>query len=99
MEGSHSSHIPNKVAKNVGILSRIYLLPRNILINLYYIPSYTLIPDLLYNIVWASNYQTRLRRLVILQKRAIRVVAGASYNAHTKQIFEDFKHLTNSSDN
>src|SRR6218665_3751176 len=59
--------------------------------NLYYSLVH---PYLIYcNIVWASNYQTRLRRLVILQKRAIRVVAGASYNAHTKQIFKDFSIL------
>ena len=47
----HIAHISNKIAKNVGILSRIsYLLPRNIISNLYY----SLIqPYLVYcNIVW-----------------------------------------------
>src|SRR6218665_2615019 len=83
------AHISNKIAKNVGILSRIsYLLPLNILKNL----CYSLIhPCLIYcNIVWASNYQTRLRRLVLLQNTAVYIVAGALYNAHTKQIFKHF---------
>ena len=39
------------------------------------------------NVVWASNYEFRLSRLVIFQKRAIRVVAKASSREHTGQIF------------
>jgi len=88
----HITQISNKIAKNVGILSRIsYLLPRNIISNLYY----SLIqPYLIYcNIVWASNYQTRLMRLHILQKRAVRIIAGVPYNSHTSQIFQDLRVL------
>ena len=88
----HIAHISNKVAKNVGIFSRIsYLLPRNTLNNLYY--SLIHLYLIYCNIGWASNYLTRLRKLVILQKGAIRVVAGVFYNAHTKQIFKDLRIL------
>jgi hypothetical protein len=84
----HIAHISNKIAKNVGILSRIsYLLPRNIISNLYYSLIH---PYLVYcNIAWASNYQTRLMRLHILQKRAIRIIARAPYNTHSRQIFKN----------
>src|SRR6218665_2595412 len=67
--------IASKVAKTVGILSRIsYLLPSSIRINLYYTMIH---PYLAYcNLVWASNYQTRLKRLTVLQNRTSRVFIG-----------------------
>ena len=40
------------------------------------------------NIVWASTYKTNLRRLVILQKRIIRI-NKSHFNAHTDPIFKD----------
>ena len=67
--------IASKVAKNIGILYRIsYLLPSSIRINLYYTMIH---PYLAYcNLVWPSNYQARLKRLIVLQNRAIRVIIG-----------------------
>ena len=41
------------------------------------------------NIVWASTYKTNLRRLVILQKRIIRIINKSHFNAHTDPIFKD----------
>ena len=35
------------------------------------------------NIVWASTYKTNLRRLVILQKRIIRIINKSHFNSHT----------------
>jgi len=88
----HIKNISTKIAKNIGILSRIsYLLPRNILINLYYSLIY---PYLAYcNIAWASTYHSRLKRLIVLQKRAVRIIAGSSFNSHTNPIFHDFNIL------
>ena len=34
------------------------------------------------NTVWASTYKTNLRRLVILQKRIIRIINKSHFNAH-----------------
>ena len=61
----HIKNISTKIAKNIGILSRIsYLLPCNILINLYYSLIY---PYLAYcNIAWGSTYHSRLKRLIVL---------------------------------
>src|SRR6218665_1366046 len=58
----HISQISIKLAKNIGIISRIsYKLPTHILINLYYSLVY---PYIAYcNMVWASNYKSRLVRL------------------------------------
>jgi len=79
----HIKIIANKLAKNVGIVRKIsHLLSPKILTNLYY----TLIdPD--GNIVWASNYESRIKRLTLLQRKMIRMVAGDSFYARTENRF------------
>ena len=88
----HIHNIAIKIAKNVGILARTsYLLPQPIRMKLYYSLVY---PYLTYcNLIWASTYDTRLNRLVILQKRAIRIVAGARPREHTAPLFSILKLL------
>src|SRR6218665_1587269 len=88
----HIKNIANKIAKNVGIIARSsHLLPLTIRIKLYYS---LIFPYLSYcNVVWATNYESRLSRLVILQKRAIRVVARVSSRKHTGPIFSRLKIL------
>src|SRR6218665_1368430 len=85
----HILQISIKLGKDIGILSRIsYKVPAHTLINLpvYYSLVY---PYIAYcNMVWASNYKTRLARLVIiLQKRAVRLVTKSCYGCHTKELF------------
>jgi len=82
----HIKCISSKIAKNTGIIARTaYLLPPSVRIKLYYTLVY---PYLAYcNLIWASTYTTRLHRLIILQKRVIRIVAGAAYGSHTAPLF------------
>ena len=40
------------------------------------------------NLVWGSTYKTNLQRIIILQKRVIRMVNKSYYNAHTESIFK-----------
>ncbi len=89
---THIKITTSKLAKNIGIIRKIsYLLPTKVLTNLYYTLVY---PYLLYgNLVWASNYETRLRPMTILQKRIIRIMAGDSYYAHTRHRFKQLKLL------
>src|SRR6218665_2506811 len=69
----HIKVTSNKIAKNIGIIRKIsYLLPSSVLTSLYYTLVY---PYLLYgNIIWASNYDTRVKPMVLLQKRIIRII-------------------------
>ena len=85
---SEISHVANKVAKSISIISRCsFFLPKSSLRMLYYSLIY---PYFYYcNIVWASTYKTNLRRLVILQKRIIRIINKSHFNAHTDPIFKD----------
>jgi len=88
----HIKSISSKIAKNIGIIARTArILPPSIRLNLYYTLVY---PYLAYcNLVWASTYTTRLQRLIMLQKRAIRIVAGATYGSHTNPLFLNFRVL------
>jgi hypothetical protein len=88
----HIKFISGKIAKNVGILSRAsHLLPKRIRSQLYYSLVY---PYFTYcNLVWASNYASRLNKLVLLQKRAVRIIARAPRSSHTGPLFSDLQIL------
>jgi hypothetical protein len=45
------------------------------------------------NIVWASTYASNLTRLVILQKRIVRILNNSSFDSHTNLIFKNLRLL------
>ena len=53
-----------------------------ILPNLYY-----------YNLAWGGTHKTNLQRIVILQKRAVRIVNNSSHDANTGPIFKKLELL------
>src|SRR6218665_2112551 len=60
--------------------------------GLYYALAY---PYLSYcNLIWAINYPSRLERLVYLQKRIIRLIAGVRKWEHCSPYFIKFKVLS-----
>jgi len=67
---THINYISQKIAKNIGIISRIsHILPKSIRLSLYYT---LILPYLSYcNLIWSSNYDSRLKKLVILQKKPL----------------------------
>jgi len=81
----------SKIATHIGIIRKIsHLLSNNTLINVYYS---MINPYLIFgNIVWTANYDTRMQCLVLLQKKAIRVIARDKYLhvAHTQPRFREF---------
>ena len=89
---SEISHVANKVAKSIGIISRCH----------FFLPKWSLrmlCCSLIYpyfyqsNIVWASTYKTSLRPVVILQKRTIRIINKSHFNAYKDPIFKDLSIL------
>ena len=72
------SHVRNKIAKSVEVLRRSrHLLNYKSLLMLYYALVY---PYLNFGLeVWGNTYKTNLRPLIILQKRAIRIVHNTKY--------------------
>lgn len=68
-----------------------HVLNRKHLIMLYNGIAY---PHLLYGItLWGSTYNIHLNKVIITQKKLIRVIAKAEYNAHTEPLFKRLKLL------
>ena len=45
------------------------------------------------NVIWANSYSTRLSRIVILQKRAVRAIAKIQYRESTHHVFKELEIL------
>ena len=89
---SHIEKVSSIVSRNLGIISRSrYLFDRKQVILLY---NSLILPYLTYCLVtWGSNYESLLQPLILLQKRAIRLIAGAGRIAHTGPLFRGLKLL------
>ena len=85
---AHTTHIVKKIARTNGIMSKLKnTLPQNILLLLY---NSLILPYLNYGIlVWGSC----LQRLIKMQKKSVRIIKKAKYNAHTEPIFKSLQIL------
>jgi hypothetical protein len=85
---THIQHVANQVSKCSGILSKTkHLLSKNTLMSLYYTLAY---PYLTYcNHVWGCIQNSNLIKLVLLQKRIIRIICKTDYLSHTTKRFAD----------
>ena len=80
------------MAKNIGLLYRAkYLLNKSSLRCIYfgYIHSYLNYA----NIVWGSTYQTKLRSIHLLQKRAIRIIFKEGKMTHSRPLLRSLNTL------
>ncbi len=51
-------------------------------------------PYLTYGVLlWGSDCQTHMKKLEIMQKKAVRIVAKEAYNSHTDPLFSHFNLL------
>jgi hypothetical protein len=88
----HTTHVALKIANAVNIMSRLkYKLPKHCLLTLYYSLLY---PHFNYGIlVWGSASNTVLHKLVLFQKRALRIIDKTHYLSHTNPIFKKYRLL------
>lgn len=89
---SHIKHIQGKVSKTISIINKAkYYLDYHALLLLYYSLVF---PYLTYCVVvWGNNYKSSLHPLIILQKRAVRIIHKAGYCDHTNALFLQSKVL------
>ena len=81
---NHISLIVGKLSKSIGMIVKARELNRNALLTLYYSFVY---PYLIYcNHVWGCTYQTNLKQLFILQKKALRIMCGKRKMDSTEHI-------------
>ena len=88
----HINYISLKISRGLGILSRLRrLLPCDTLLVIYN----TLVYPYLSNccIAWGYAAKKVLHRIIILQKRAVRIITGAAYRSSTGPLFKKLKIL------
>ena len=80
---AHCSYICKKLSRTIGVLKRLkYILPTQVLLSIY---NSLFVPHVTQSItVWGHKPY----RIFKLQKRAIRLVFKAKYNAHTDVLFK-----------
>ena len=83
----HISHICIKISKGLGILNCLkYLFPESVLLILYHSLIY---PYMSYCcIIWGCAFISHLNKLLVLQKRAVRLITHSSYRATTGPLFQ-----------
>ena len=88
----HIAYISQKIKRNIGLISKVrHFVTLDILTKLYYSFVY---PFLIYGIVaWGHTYESTISPLFILQKKCLRIMSFAEYNAHTNPIFIKLKIL------
>ena len=82
----HINEVENKVARSIGIITKMKsLFPDMVLRSLY---CSLVLPYFQYcNIAWGNTYPTNLKKLTVLQKKAIRRISHSSPRARTSPLF------------
>lgn len=88
----HIDHISLKISRALGILNRIKnVMPHNVLLMIY---NTLISPYLTYcNIIWCCAKPTLIKKMVVLQKRAVRLITRSSYRTSTGPLFRRLKLL------
>ena len=83
----HIQFKSDKISKVISILYRIKkFVPTGILKHIY---NALIVPHLTYGITaWGNTHSSLLHRMRVLQKKAIRILSHAKYNAHTMPLFK-----------
>ena len=88
----HIANVARKISKSIGVIYKAsFCLPTSSLLTLYYSLVY---PYLVYCVsVWGSTYPSNLKRILLLQKKVVRIISGSAFDAHTEPIFKQLKIL------
>ena len=88
----HINNVCTIVSRNIGIINKLKLcFPKTTLLTLYYALIY---PYLNYGILaWGNACKTLLDRILLLQKKALRIISNTDFRAHTDVLFSSNKLL------
>ena len=88
----HILFISSKISKSLGIISRLrHFVPTDTLLSIY---QSLIQPYITYGIaVWGQGAPTNLDKLLILQKRALRLIHFAPYRSHAIPLFNHYNIL------
>ena len=84
--------IKSKVSKSIGVLNRLkHLLTSKLLLMVY---NSLILPYLTYcNLIWSNAYESRLIKIKVMQRKAIRIIVKAEYLAHADPLFKKLRLL------
>ena len=88
----HLDKICRIISRNIGVINKLKnCLPNKSLLTLY---SSLILPYLNYGLLaWGNACQTLLDKIILLQKRVIRIISHTHFLAHTDPLFFDNKVL------
>lgn len=86
---SHINHLSNIVSRNIGVIGRIrYFIDKRTALLLY---NTLILPYLNYcTLIWGVNYASQLNKLVILQKKAMRIIENVFAPQSSEPIFKQY---------
>jgi hypothetical protein len=89
---SHCNQLLPKLRRANGMLAKArHYLPTTQILSLYYA---TFASHLNYGCqIWSQHPNTLLKKIVILQKNAVRIITFSEFKAHTRPIFKELKIL------
>ena len=89
---SHIVNISSTISRNIGVINRLkYFIPSSSLLTLYYS---LILPYLNYGILaWGNTHKILLDRLILLQKKSLRIIFNTSIRFHTNPLFLENKIL------
>ena len=82
----HVNNVCNIISRNIGMINKLkHFFPQSTLKSLYYAIIY---PYLSYGILaWGYASKTLIDRILLLQKKALRIICNTDYMAHTEPLF------------
>ena len=88
----HMDYLCQKVSKTIGIIAKLrHFVPRHVLLNLYW---FLILPYISYGICACGHAaETHLYKLLVLQKRALRLMFFAEPRTHAVPLFLETKQL------
>ena len=87
----HVDILCTKISKNVGVMNRLkFFLSKTTLLTLY---NSLILPYLNYAILAWGNSTSQCNKLLLLQKRAVRILSRTSYRSHTNPLFAELNIL------
>ena len=88
----HIRNVHTSVSRSIGILRKLkHFISKKSLMILY---NALILPHITYcNIVWGNCCSTRINSILLLQKRALRVITNSSYLSNSGPLFDQLKTL------
>ena len=91
---NHLSGLQSKITRSIGILFKLrQFMPRSVLLILYY--SFVHAHLLYALLIWTSTYSTYLKRLQVLQNKAIRIISGIQPRESITKHYFNLKNFKN----